>query len=87
MGKANFDRWQHKRKIYDMINKWTYDHFCEARQQMQPVTTRMLQQWASQAAIQYEESGFSFVASLGWVNKFKLTHSICKRKVMSYIKS
>lgn len=29
---------------FDQINKWTFDRFVEARRQMQPVSTRIIQQ-------------------------------------------
>lgn len=50
---------------YDMINKWTYDRFVEARQQMQPGSTKIIQQWASQAAVQYQDPEFPFAALHG----------------------
>ena len=52
---------------HNIINKWTLDRFYEARQQKLPVTTRMLQQWATQAAMQFEGENFSFSASHGCV--------------------
>jgi len=70
---------------YEAINKWTIDRFREAREQKKPVTTRMLQQWASQAAVQFE--GLNFVASHTWAVKFKQTFQIRQRKVTRYIKS
>lgn len=76
------------KECYDKINKWTYDRFYESRVNKQPVSTRMIQQWASVAAMQFENvSGFRFIASLSWVKKFKHTNNIRQRKVTRYIKS
>lgn len=47
---------------YATIDSWTYDHFTEARENLQQVTTRNLQQWAMAAASQFEN--FDFKASL-----------------------
>jgi len=72
---------------YEMINKWTFDRFVEARQQMQPISTKIIQQWASQAALQYQGPDFSFTASHGWIIKFKAFYSIRQRKITRYLKS
>ncbi|KMQ88678.1 pogo transposable element with krab domain [Lasius niger] len=70
---------------YEMINKWTLDRFRKARTEKKPVTTRMLREWASQAAVQFEN--FQFVESVTWVTKWKLIFKIRQRKVTRYIKS
>lgn len=54
---------------------------------MQPVSTRIIQQWASQAALQHQGPEFSFTASHSWVTKFKASHFIRQRKVTRYLKS
>ncbi|XP_071639392.1 uncharacterized protein [Temnothorax longispinosus] len=92
--KKDLKKWQEQiekgsgvKEKFDLINKWTFDRFVEARQQMQPVSTRMIQQWASQAALQYQGPDFLFTASHTWVNKFKASHFIRQRKVTRYLKS
>lgn len=54
-----------------MIDKWTYDRFEEARNNLHNVTTRMLQQWALTASIQCGKNAINFVASRTWTNEFK----------------
>ena len=71
----------------ELINKWTFDRFVEARQDKKPVTTRMLKQWAIAGAMQYESTNFRFSASNRWVTKFKKKYKISSRKVTRYIKS
>lgn len=66
-GGTVFDKWE-------MIDKWTFDRFVEARKSMKPVTTRTLQQWALAAAMQYDN--FDFTASVTWVKEFKRRHGI-----------
>ncbi|KAL6254731.1 hypothetical protein P5V15_014052 [Pogonomyrmex californicus] len=61
---------------FDIINK----------EKKQFVTTRILQQWASAAAVQYRSQHFNFTASQSWVNRFKKEHSIRQCKVTRYIK-
>lgn len=92
--KTDLKKWQQqieqgggKKEKYFMINKWTYDRFVEARDLMRPVSTRILQQWATQAATQFQGPHFKFTASPTWVTKFKTTHSIRQRKVTRYLKS
>ncbi|XP_067214157.1 uncharacterized protein [Linepithema humile] len=92
MRKSDLKRWRAKieqgggvKEKYEAINKWTIDRFCEAREQKKPVITRMLQQWASQAAVQFES--LNFIASHTWAVKFKQTFKIRQRKVTRYIKS
>jgi len=92
--KSDLKKWQIQieqgggvKEKFNMIQKWTFDRFVEARQQMQPILTRTIQQWASQAAIQYQGPEFSFTASYTWVTKFKTIHSIRQRKVTRYLKS
>lgn len=69
------------------IKKWTYDRFCEARQNQVPVTTRNLQEWALQASMQYDSEDFHFSASIAWTNRFKQEYHISQRKVTRYVKS
>ncbi|KYN27428.1 hypothetical protein ALC57_03184 [Trachymyrmex cornetzi] len=76
-----------KKEKYDQINEWTLDRFKEARNEKKPVTTRMLLQWGTQAALQYESEDFHFVASESWVTRLKASNRICQRKVTRYIKS
>lgn len=92
--KSHLTRWKEEiekgagiKEKFNMINKWTYDRFVEARQQMQPVSTISIQQWTSQAAVQFQGPEFSFTASHTWVTKFKTSHRICQRKVTRYFKS
>ena len=54
-----------------MIDRWTYDRFEEARNNLHNVTTRMLQQWALTASIQHGTNAINFVASRTWTNEFK----------------
>lgn len=68
---------------YTTIDSWTYDRFTEARENLQQVTTRNLQQWALAAASQFEN--FDFKASLSWVNRFKRNHRIRQRKITRYV--
>jgi len=68
---------------YTTIDSWTYDRFTEARENLQQVTTRNLQQWALAAASQFEN--FNFKGSLSWVNKFKRNHRIRQRKITRYV--
>jgi len=68
---------------YTTIDSWTYDRFVEARENLQQVTTRNLQQWALAAASQFEN--FNFKSSLSWVNKFKRNHRIRQRKITRYV--
>ncbi|XP_076670275.1 uncharacterized protein LOC143369784 [Andrena cerasifolii] len=75
------------KEIWKEINNWTYDRFVEAKDKKQPVTTRMIQQWASVGAMQHQAEGMNFVALHGWVEKFKMKYRISKRKVTRYIKS
>ncbi|KAK9295328.1 hypothetical protein QLX08_010314 [Tetragonisca angustula] len=64
------------KESFDYINKYTYDRFTETRNDKRPVTTRMLQQWASAAALPFQSNSFHFTASESWVKKFKSTHKI-----------
>lgn len=84
--KSDLKRWRAEieqgggiKEKYEAINKWTIDRFHEAREQKKPVTTRMLQQWASQAAAQFKN--LNFVASRTWAVRFKQTFQIQQRKV------
>lgn len=79
--KSQLNRWREEierggsnKETYDIINKWTHDRFREARKEKKPVTRRMLKEWASQAAVQFEN--FQFVASETLVTKFKSTFKI-----------
>jgi hypothetical protein len=42
-----------RRDKCNMINKWTYERFCECRANGDHITSRMLQQWAVAAAFQF----------------------------------
>lgn len=68
---------------FAIIDSWTYDRFKEARENLQQVTTRNLQQWALAAASQFEN--FEFKASNAWVIKFKRRHRIRQRKVTKFV--
>jgi len=59
--------------------------FVKQELKKKPVTTRLLQQWASQAALQFED--FDFTASKSWLNRFKASHNIRQREITRYIKS
>ena len=71
----------------DAIKKWTYKRFCEAPQNQTPVTIRNLQEWALQAAMQYQSEKFHFQASATWTKEFKRNFKIRQRKVTRFIKS
>ena len=49
----------------------------EARNDKKPVTIRMLQQWASAAALPFQSNNFHFIASESWIKKFKSTRKDC----------
>lgn len=68
-----------------IIDDYTYNHFKDARAQLQQVTTRDLQQWALSIASQYQSESFQFKASLTWVTKFKQKHRIRQRKITKYV--
>ncbi|KMQ86730.1 tigger transposable element-derived protein 6-like protein [Lasius niger] len=71
---------------YATIDKWTFDRFIEARRHNEHVTTRILQQWAASAALQYTtDTDFKFSASLSWAKKFKQKHRIRQRHVTKYV--
>lgn len=56
-------------ELFEYINKYTYDRFTETRNDKRPVTTRMLQQWASAAALPFQSNSFHFISSELWVKK------------------
>lgn len=70
---------------YEAIDQWTYDRFKEARQNLQQVTTRQLQQWSLAGANQYVSNDFIFTASTRWVSYFKNKYQIRQRKVTKYV--
>jgi hypothetical protein len=69
----------------EMIDRWVYDRFVEARNRNQPVMTRTLQEWAISASFQHLSPGFEFSASTTWVASFKKRHRIVQRKVTKYV--
>ena len=80
-------KWKHlveqngsARDKYRAISEWTYGLFSEARAVKQQVTTRMLRQWALQAANQFWANNTNFAASRTWVMSFKQQHRIRQRK-------
>ena len=73
------------RDKYCAISEWTYGMFSEARAVKQQVTTRMLRQWALQAANQFWANNTNFTASRTWVISFKRQHRIRQRKVTRFV--
>lgn len=71
---------------YYAITKWTIYRFKEAQSRKSHVTTRNLQEWAMQAAMQYISDDFKFTASTSWVNEFKSKFRISQRKVTRFVK-
>lgn len=76
--KDQLDRWKKqilkggsKFEKYEQINKWTYQKFCEARANKSPITTRNIQTWSLQCALQYVQFSLDFKASQSWVTSFK----------------
>lgn len=71
---------------YQALNKWTYDRFVESRCRNENVTTRILQEWAAGAALQYTANkDFTFAASLSWARTFKSEYKIRQRHVTKYV--
>jgi len=54
---------------YEQINN--YNRYEDATEEKRPVTTRILQTWAAQAAAQYQSDKFRFKASKSWVKNSK----------------
>lgn len=70
---------------YEMIREWTYDRFIDARSVKQQVSTRMLRQWALQAANQFLSDSFHFTAGHTWLACFKNKYRIRHRKVTRFV--
>ncbi|XP_046407402.1 uncharacterized protein LOC124172041 [Ischnura elegans] len=56
-----------KRDKLEMIDRWVYDRFVEARNMNEPVMTRTLQEWAISLSFQHISQEFEFFASASWV--------------------
>ncbi|OAD59935.1 hypothetical protein WN48_07846 [Eufriesea mexicana] len=83
--KAQIEKEDTKYDMYNAIDQWTYDRFKEARENLQQVTTREIQQWALAEASQYQSGSFKFQASRRWVSYFKNKQHIRQRKVTKYV--
>lgn len=64
------------RDKYMQINSWTYERFVEARTRNQRVSTKMLRQWALQAARDFYDSSIKFDAGKNWCLKFKKIYGL-----------
>lgn len=71
---------------YKLINSKVYDQFCECQTRKQLVTTKMLQQWAIEAAKQLPETEkLLFKASNSWAKKFKINYGVCLPKLKNHV--
>ncbi|XP_014473194.1 PREDICTED: uncharacterized protein LOC106743652 [Dinoponera quadriceps] len=63
------DKWKH-------IETETYERFKEAKEHLEQVSTRTLQQWAMAAAFPFLCKDFTFSASKTWITRFKQKYCI-----------
>ncbi|XP_071573952.1 uncharacterized protein [Temnothorax nylanderi] len=77
-GGTKIDKWKY-------IETQTFEHFTEARQCLEQITTRTLQQWAMATAFPLLNDNFSFSASSSWTDRFKQKYKIRQRKITRYI--
>lgn len=61
------------------------NRFEEAREELEQVTTRTLQQWVLLCSLQFQSETFKFSANDLWVLGFKNQHHIRQRKIIKYI--
>ncbi|XP_014612579.1 PREDICTED: uncharacterized protein LOC106791459 [Polistes canadensis] len=59
---------------YSLIDSRTLDCLKEARKNNRPVTENDLQQWALEAAKEFQSDNFIFKASPAWIKRFKKNH-------------
>lgn len=64
---------------------WMLDRFVEAKEKLEQVTTRILQQWALACSVQFQSNTFKFTASNSWITSFKRQHKIRQKKIIKYV--
>lgn len=69
----------------DIINEWTYRRFLGARSRKRLVTSKMLQQWATEKSEDFISPDFKFIASKAWVDRFKRDRMILQRRIIRFV--